>query len=249
MQPDLAVIIGVHAGRMYYNLSAIHRVLRAVPFGEYLVAWFNEFTGAPSGDHGAQRRPAGLVGGLRGALELGWIGCMATWQYLFIERRVAAFERRIDEFPAAYGVGMLAKQTDLQLRDALHIPRYPPQSLDDACRCGAMVCYGLLKTVVTHTFPGADGAQLHNSLLKGLSGLKSAQPIGELWALAQAVQRDDVLRAMLTELPGERIAERLVSDERFAGFNAQSSLLERWGFAVRRAHATVPSFQERLENC
>ncbi len=36
MEPALRQIIGVHGARMYYNLTSIHAVLRAAPFGELL---------------------------------------------------------------------------------------------------------------------------------------------------------------------------------------------------------------------
>ena len=45
MEHPLRQIIGVHAGRMYYNLSSIHGVLRSAPFGELLTASFNQFVG------------------------------------------------------------------------------------------------------------------------------------------------------------------------------------------------------------
>ncbi len=46
MEPALRQIIGVHGARMYYNLTNIHAVLRAAPFGDLLAASFNQFTGA-----------------------------------------------------------------------------------------------------------------------------------------------------------------------------------------------------------
>lgn len=39
-------IIGTHGGRIYYNLSNVHAVLRAAPFGEFLAQSFNQFVGA-----------------------------------------------------------------------------------------------------------------------------------------------------------------------------------------------------------
>ncbi len=46
MEQPLRGIIGVHGGRMYYNLTNIHAVLRMAPFGERLAAAFNQFVGA-----------------------------------------------------------------------------------------------------------------------------------------------------------------------------------------------------------
>ena len=54
MEYPLRHIIGVHASRMYYNLSSIHGVLRSAPFGELLTSSFNQFVG--SGDTSTARR-------------------------------------------------------------------------------------------------------------------------------------------------------------------------------------------------
>ena len=60
----LRQIIGVHGARMYYNLTSIHTVLRAAPFGEQLAAAFNQFVGAEDGAPGD--RPSGLARMARG---------------------------------------------------------------------------------------------------------------------------------------------------------------------------------------
>ena len=46
METPLRHIVGAQGGRLYYNLSNIHDVLRMAPFGEHLVEWFNQFVGA-----------------------------------------------------------------------------------------------------------------------------------------------------------------------------------------------------------
>src|SRR5258706_13305984 len=55
MEQPLVGIMGVHGGRMYYNLTNIHSILRMAPFGEPLAPAFNQFvcssylTAPPSG--------------------------------------------------------------------------------------------------------------------------------------------------------------------------------------------------------
>jgi pyruvate,water dikinase len=126
----------------------------------------------------------------------------------------------------------------------IRLNRWTDAALADAA---AMVCYGALKASVARTFPDAASAHLHNSLLKGLTGLKSAEPVGELCRLAHAVRADARLRALFLQLPGSAIAERLSADPEFADFNAMfQRYLERWGFRCSgELMLTVPSFQER----
>jgi len=52
-------VIGVHAARIYYNLTNIHRVLQCVPFSAWLTRSFDDFVGIqPSrgGDSGSRRK-------------------------------------------------------------------------------------------------------------------------------------------------------------------------------------------------
>ena len=277
MTPDFRLIIGVHGGRMYYNLSAIHSILRQAPCGERLVAWFDDFTGASvdadhaescagspqeaaadSGNPGMRFAPCGLrklrrprqrnlLGDVR---ELAWIGIRTAWQYVFISRRVIAFERRIDAFALRTHPQRLSRKSLIELRDDLRafldirLDRWTDAALADAA---AMVCYGMLSAAVARSFPDAADAHLHNSLLKGITGLKSAEPVAALWALAQAVRSDEALRALFAECDSARAAECLAADPRFAAFNARfQDYLQRWGFRCSgELMLTVPSFQER----
>jgi rifampicin phosphotransferase len=250
MSGDLSAIIGVQAGRMYYNLTAIHSVLREAPLGKHLVAWFDDFTGAsdPSAPETGARRS--FVRSLRDAFELSRIAIKTTWQYLFIERRVTAFEVRIDQFAVRSEPERLKSLSVVELRDLLRgfmhirLNRWTDAALADAA---AMACYGALKALVARTFPGPAGAQLHNALLKGLSGLKSAEPVTELWALARMVREDTALSELFRNASGAEIAQHLSTDIRHAGFHgAFKRYLDCWGFRCSgELMLTLPSFQER----
>jgi len=249
IEPQLAAIIGVHGGRMYYNLSAIHEVLRAAPFGERLVAWFDEFTGASTPHSTSSPGPRRWGHGLRDACELVRIIGKTAWRYAFIERRVAAFEARVDAFAASSAPDGLGQASLTALRDLLRsfvdirTHRWADAALADAA---AMACYGALKTVVATVVDPADGSHAHNALLKGLADVKSAEPVNDLWKLVDTVRNDPGLARLFHE-PAPRIAERLAVDPRFADFRVSFvSYLERWGFRCSgELMLTVASFQER----
>ena len=83
MENPLRNIIGVHGARMYYNLTSIHGILDAAPFGDLLTGWFNEFTGAS--DRAPKRPEAWSRTGMSRAAQTGEaavIAVKATWQYL-----------------------------------------------------------------------------------------------------------------------------------------------------------------------
>lgn len=251
MRGDLAGIVGVHAGRLYYNLTAIHSVLREAPFGERLCAWFDDFTGAADPERPPLVGSRDFVRSARDAVELAWIVVRTTWQYAFIERRVRAFETRVDAYAASSAPERLACLDTIGLRDLLRgfvdirIRRWTEASLADAA---AMVCYGVLKTLVAKT-AGDNAAGMHNDLLKGLSGLKSAQPVEALWQLAHRVAADAELKHLFENHESRTVLDRVRSDPRFREFSdGLDDYLQAWGFRCSgELMLTVPSFQERPE--
>ncbi len=182
----LRQIIGVHGARMYYNLTSIHTVLRAAPFGEQLAAAFNQFVGAEDLAENEPGRPDWRGGRVVQALELARIGAAVTWQYLFLTRRVETFERTADEYAGRTEPASLPRLGRAALRDRLRgfmeirRHRWKNASLADA---GSMVCYAGLKTLLRKVLPEEAQDALHNNLLKALPGLASSKPAIELWKL------------------------------------------------------------------
>jgi rifampicin phosphotransferase len=250
VEEPLRHIIGVHGARMYYNLTSIHAVLRSAPCGELLASSFNEFIGSEPTDTAAAvplaKRAADRAAQ---ALELSRIVLQTTWQYLFVEWRVKRFERRIDDFAARTRPDILrdrSKQDLLEdLRGFLRIRcrQWNDAALADA---GSMVCYGVLQRLLARAFPEENQQALHNSLLKALPGLVSAQPAIELWGLSELVRSNHVLSQLFVWQRPEAVLRFVNEDDRFADFeNALARFLEQWGFRCSgELMLTVPSFQE-----
>ncbi len=252
MRGDLSGIVGVHAGRLYYNLTAIHAVLREAPFGDRLCAWFDDFTGASDPSRASVVRHRGFVRSVRDAAELLSIAMRTTWQYVFVERRIRAFEARVDAYAASSSPERLAALDMIELRDLLRgfvdirLQRWTEASLADAA---AMVCYGVLKALVSKVVDDDAATGLHNDLLKGLSGLKSAEPVEALWQLAHCVTSDPALQRLFENHESSVVLDRLHADERFSAFAQQfDEYLHAWGFRCSgELMLTMPSFQERPE--
>ena len=49
MQAPLRHLVGVHGGRLYYNLTNIYAILQAAPFHSYLIPYWNQFIGVEDG--------------------------------------------------------------------------------------------------------------------------------------------------------------------------------------------------------
>ncbi|HEV8217445.1 MAG TPA: PEP/pyruvate-binding domain-containing protein, partial [Gemmatimonadaceae bacterium] len=247
MEPAFRRIIGAHAGRMYYNLSAIHSVLRLAPFGEELAASFDEFVGADGSDVSTQVPHS--VSRTRQVLEAARIVARAGWHFASLERRVRRFEQRADDFakrtdPALLGTMSMAKLGD-EIAEFMEIRRrhWVDASLADAA---AMLCYGALAALLRRAYRGTDQDEIHTSLLKAIPGVVSGAPVLALWELSRVIRANRELHILVERQPTRRVLEIVRTDSRFAQFNAGlTNYLDAWGFRCsEELMLDSPSFQE-----
>lgn len=249
MEPAFARIIGVHGGRMYYNLTNIHAVIRLAPFGQTLAAAFDTFVGArdeaPHADAVPTRRPLAEVA------EVMVIGARAAWQYLSMERRIRRFEGVIDSFATRSHPERLARSSLQTLRGLLaefmdiRCHGWKDASLADTA---AMVCYAALQRLVAHAYPGGAEAA-HTSLLKAIPDVVSNEPVHRLWALSRLIRGNARLADMVEHADPASVLDAIASDAAFGDFRkAFDEYLEDWGFRCSsELMLTTPSFQEEPE--
>ena len=243
MQPQLARLVGLHAGRLYYNLSAIHAALQLAPRGTQLAQWFNDFTGATE----YPQVPEVAVGRWGRTMEWIRVAACTAWQYLFISSRVTAFEHRVDQYAERTQPEHLGQRSAQELRADLaafleiRLHRWNDAAIADAA---AMVCYGLLRKKVA-ALESSAGANLEHDLLKGLPGLASARPVSELWALSCTVRANKVLCDQLKRLETHDV-DSFLRDPANAEFRILfQQYLDRWGFRYsRELMLTSPTPQE-----
>lgn len=247
MEPALRQLIGVHAGRMYYNLSNVHAVLGQAPFGDALVDFFNRFVGTQGDAASGSRTPA--VGRLKQSLEVAWMGVRALWQLAWLPRRMARFERTVDTFAAATHPESLTERDPaallMALRGFLQIRyfRWTNASLADAA---AMLSYGLLDRLLRVPETPGNSRAMHNGLLKGLKDVVSSVPIVKLWELSRLVRRSPVLRDWFYTLPAAELLDTLRRRPEASTFQqAFETFLENWGYRCSgELMLTVPSYQD-----
>jgi pyruvate,water dikinase len=252
MEQPLRHIIGVHGGRMYYNLTSIHDVLRAAPSGERLAEYFDQFVGADGAGASSERGHWSGTGRLRQALEIVGVAAKTTWQFMFLTRRVERFERKADAWAKSTAPEHLDGRPRQHLlndfRGFLEIRnhQWKDASLAD---CASMVSYGLLQRMLARALPSADHAALHNTLLKALPDMVSARPALELWGLSRLVRGDRRLLDLIGTQPAAAALRAINTDPAHESFKQEfDRFLADWGFRCSgELMLDVPSFQEEPE--
>lgn len=231
MNDALEHIVGIHGGRLYYNLSNIHSVIFLAPGGNWLTRAFNDFVGATQSPP-PQELPT--HGRIERNLELLRVAAMTIWRYLHVESGLVRFEKTVDVFCAQTRPAELEAMSSLvllaRLREFLviRLQRWNDAALADTA---AMVCYGLLQRQLRQWLPDAANENLHNNLLVGLPGLASHSPVEKLWELSRLIRSNPELADLYANSDNATIAQQLHEQTRFAGFLVElQEYLERWGF-------------------
>jgi rifampicin phosphotransferase len=232
MSDRLERLVGLHGGRLYYNLTNIHAVIGLAPAGRQLASWFNTFTGA-------REFPAVP------AVALGWVerivervriaGCIVA-RYWRVGRQVARFEATVDRYAQATRTDVLARLTPAQLTARLagfldiRFNRWNDAALADTA---AMVCYGLLGRLLKAPALRDEPGLLHH-LLKGLPDLASARPVQALWLLSRWVLEDSALARHLRDTPADVLAAQYQAGELGTFGERFRAYLNQWGFRYSR---------------
>lgn len=250
MEYPLRNVIGTHGGRIYYNLTNIHAVLRAAPCGEFLSQAFNQFVGA-----GATAARGDLPdwrslrkGRLAEFRELGRIAVKGFRRLRRMERGVAAFEKTIDAFaddsePKRLRTLSWEELHDLWRRFMEIRCEWTDASIADAA---TMLSYGLSQKLFAGEFTDEADRAIANRFLTGLCNIVSGLPTERLWDLSRLVRRNSEFAKLLLEQPANEVWQQLESDDSFSDIrDALLEFLDEWGFRCSgELMLTTPSYQE-----
>ena len=250
MEYPLRNLVGAHAGRLYYNLTNIHAVLRAAPLGEFLAEAFNQFVGAESTDrdHRAPRWTSLQRGRLRELAESLRIASKAIRSLWKMPRGIARFEATVDAFaddshpdrlPSLDWTELLALwRRFLRIRS-----QWTEAALADAA---SMISYRLTQRLLSAEFTNAADTAIANRLLTGLCDIVSGLPTERLWDLSRLIRQHESLTAAITRDPPDQVWHQITSNESLEPVRrALEEFLETWGFRCSgELMLTQPSYQE-----
>ena len=250
MEYPLQNIIGTHAGRMYYNLSNIHAVLRAVPFGEFLAESFNQFVGAESTatNHESPSWKSLSRGKFSELREMLYIARKAAKRFRHLERGVSRFERTVDQFAIESDPAQLPNLDTQELltlwRRCLSIrSNWTDAAMADAA---SMIYYRLSGSFLSREFTSDDDRAMVNRLLSGLCDIVSGLPTEKLWNISRSIRKNKTLTKAFAKESPEQLWQRIETDDSLKEIAEElQEFLDHWGFRCSgELMLTTASYQE-----
>jgi len=222
-------MIGLHAGRIYYNMRNWYRIVALLPGYEANKAYLEQMMGVKAtASVGADSARAGLMERFGPMVA---VGGRLLWAFLTIDRRVRDFQAN---FHTVYETwrhrdwramppDAIAEAYDTIERSLLW--RWQAPILTDTF---AMVSYGLLRKLLAAWLPDADPG-LQNDLLSGEGGIESTAPTHWLLATAAGIARDPSRAAALLEREAAVLPEWVKEGDPVLAAGV-ADFLDRWGF-------------------
>jgi len=238
LRPFLDNLLGVHRGRVHYNLTSWYRLFALVPGGPALRRSFDRYVGqaVPFGRGPAEAGAAVRLPALRMAIAL-----LLRW--IAPRRLIAAFRRRVHARRIAWRRLLERPDTPLAAGRVLgDTVRFLERGWGDAALAdlSAMVFPALLAAVATAWLPPPAAAEAPG-LLRGLRA-RSTEALGLLHALARSVARDPELAERLAAERYDDLAAHLDSEGRRLW---QAFLSDFGGRSYQDLLLTSPTFEER----
>lgn len=239
-------MLGLHDGRVYYNLASWYGLLALFPGFQKNKAHMERMMGV--------RESAKIIAGapVRTGLQRLKMGLAWVKNLWGIDDLVADFEARLartlDEWPAA----RFSSMSLTELSDAYHTLVWrllwhwqAPLVTDFA----AMLSFGIL-TDLTKKWGLDDTGALANDLLGGEGDVASLEPTRSLLRLADCARRSPSVRALIEKTPDAGCLHALraggSSDDGGAFLAALEEHLARWGDrCIGELKLEEPSLQER----
>ena len=252
MQGPLKHLVGVHGGRLYYNLTNIYAILQAAPFHHYLIPYWNQFIGVEEASAESSSSPRADTVDVKlkphaFTETLAMVNATLRW-IAGLESGISRFETRVDGFTQGCSREVLsqASLTDLAItyRRFMHIrfEAWTDAALADAA---STIAFGALRAVLNGLEDAGEPSTLARELLEGGPPVESGKPIEALWDLSRRIRENDTWHRLFSEEAPEDVLQRLQEPEHHELLCLFEDCVDRWGFRVSgELLLTKPSLDE-----
>ncbi|MBI4869055.1 MAG: hypothetical protein HY816_19110 [Candidatus Wallbacteria bacterium] len=221
---ELANMLGLQKGRVYYNLLNWYLALYYFPGFRFNKSAMEQMMGVKESlDFQVPMGPMTLSEKLWEAGAFVWAVARVLWNSFRVDARVRDFQENFERVYGAHaGLDLSRMQVPAilsmaeKVRESLML-RWTAPILTD---CLAMMFMKLLR-VATAAWIGGDRPGLENDLLSGEGGIDSTRPTKTLVALAARVRQDARARELFATLPEPALRATVESDPALAWLAAE----------------------------
>lgn len=196
-------MLGLHAGRVYYNLRNWYRLVSLLPGFRHNRRFMEGMMGvAREGGEESDR-----ISRSRGLLSLGMTTLRAVWLQATLDHRVRRFHATFDRIHSAFDALPYESMDPTAVLDAYRrveralLWRWKAPIVNDF---SVMVFYGLLKHLTVRWGVDPEG-HLHNALVARQGGVESTEVSDRLEALASTIREDPSLQEAVVAAPLQEV--------------------------------------------
>jgi pyruvate,water dikinase len=219
LEPEYSNVIGAFGGKMYYNMSSIHRILSSAAFSDLLIGSFDHFVGYSDGRKSEKRSGVWK--------EKLWFIQEFLRFNLSLEKHVSDFERLVDDYRDQANSALVYEDYQRVFHGFVEIRmhRWFKASLADF---NAMVFHGVLGKLCAK-FYGEEGTSIQNKLIQAIPNLISTQPVIEMHDIVLHIRNSEIWLNRLRACTASDFWDFLQNER--PNFKVQiDNYLLKWGF-------------------
>ena len=176
LEPEFQNTVGSWGGRIYYNMTNIHKIMSSSPFSMYLISSFNDFVGyqekGVTGEKPLKKTPT----------------YKALGKMVLLNIQLPKYVRQIEKIVSDYVSQVENNLTDLQANyDQFLNIRFNQWYRASLADFFAMIHYKLLGSFARKYF-GNDHVGIHNALVQYIPDLISGKPLIKLYSITQLIK-------------------------------------------------------------
>jgi pyruvate,water dikinase len=224
-EPALKNILGIHQGRLYYDLTAVRECLGQLPFSKSLIRFWDEFLGIGVVDVPARTNVSrSFLFPLRFLLRF-------TFFLVVFPGLAARFQRRVQQTLKLNHSGDPMSVRRQQLNDICRI-RFQAWGEAALCDAAVMVYSGFLRALLQRCVVPEQLPHWHSRLLSG-SGAISTQQLDDLRDLQGVCREFPDLDKLLQNEEWTKAWEHILHSSQYARVRLHvNQWLDRWGTRV-----------------
>ncbi len=245
-------MVGLQSGRLYLNMNNWYEMLGSMPYYRYTKSFLDIFIGIETEIEYKPRlnKFSFFERGMKNLSPLIRFWVKVSSDYLFLDKKIRRFEEYFQEKERHWRTCDYTKRSLDELAEDMEDVMELFKNWRDAglADTAALLFYGVLGELTKRWADDVDHT-VHNSLLKALTGMKSAEPVKEMWRLSREVLNDNGLKELFIKADPSELYSLLKGMTTEAGkifLSKVDDFLQRYGLRhAEELKISSPSLMEK----